>query len=340
MDASKINVDTIKSQLKEIVSKDNGLLFESPADVKKILVSNNIDKKTASQISMIFECSHVINYIKKDTLSLIDVNNCLNDIIDSTGLNAIVCKDLLSAILYAYGLQPITEEFDKSHITELKRTGQDLELINPVSKSYEAELEIIDQYVENQHTTGLNEKAHILEQALRDGDAYALYIKGKCYLNGVGTAKDPARAKELLSKSSAKGFAKANTLLGDIALKNYSYTEAYNYYTGLGAVALSPERQKNLSSILRNKKINRKMLVGSGIILALTILFNLLLMTGVFCASGCTHYPSGVISILLSLAVFAIIVFYYIHKRYDSPRWFLLLGNALTAIFTFIALVI
>lgn len=342
MSENKSKLNELKNKMRELFSQPNNenLMLSDTSNAKKVMIANGINNKIANQIGLIFECSNIKTYLKMEKMSVIEANNCLNEIVSSTDLNRRVAKELLSVVLFAFGFQSVSDELDKLHVVEIRKNAKEFDLISPSQQDSNEVLKLIEQYVDKKDTVSLGEKSHELEQFVKEGDAYALFIKGKCYLYGIGTTADANQARRLLERSASKGFAKANSLLGDLEFENRNYTKAYDYYTGIGAVALSSENQNKLLAILDNKKINLKMYVGSIIIFALTIIFDLLMATGHLCPSGCTHYPSGIISILLTVAVFVLIVLTGIFKKYDSPRLFLLCNSLITSVFTFIALVI
>lgn len=342
MSENKSKLNELKNKMRELFSQPNNenLMLSDTSNAKKVMIANGINNKIANQIGLIFECSNIKTYLKMEKMSVIEANNCLNEIVSSTDLNRRVAKELLSVVLFAFGFQSVSDELDKLHVVEIRKNAKEFDLISPSQQDNNEVLKLIEQYVDKKDTVSLGEKSHELEQFVKEGDAYALFIKGKCYLYGIGTTADANQARRLLERSASKGFAKANSLLGDLEFENRNYTKAYDYYTGIGAVALSSENQNKLLAILDNKKINLKMYVGSIIIFALTIIFDLLMATGHLCPSGCTHYPSGIISILLTIAVFGLIVLTGIFKKYDSPRLFLLCNSLITSVFTFIALVI
>ena len=342
MSENKSKLNELKNKMRELFSQPNNenLMLSDTSNAKKVMIANGINNKIANQIGLIFECSNIKTYLKMEKMSVIEANNCLNEIVSSTDLNRRVAKELLSVVLFAFGFQSVSDELDKLHVVEIRKNAKEFDLISPSQQDNNEVLKLIEQYVDKKDTVSLGEKSHELEQFVKEGDAYALFIKGKCYLYGIGTTADANQARRLLERSASKGFAKANSLLGDLEFENRNYTKAYDYYTGIGAVALSSENQNKLLAILDNKKINLKMYVCSIIIFALTIIFDLLMATGHLCPSGCTHYPSGIISILLTIAVFGLIVLTGIFKKYDSPRLFLLCNSLITSVFTFIALVI
>lgn len=342
MSENKSKLNELKNKMRELFSQPNNeqIILSDSSNAKKVMIANGINNKIANQIGLIFECSNIKTYLKMEKMSVIEANNCLNEIVSSTDLNRRVAKELLSVVLFAFGFQSVSDELDKLLVVEIRKNAKEFDLISPSQQDSNEVLKLIEQYVDKKDTVSLGEKSHELEQFVKEGDAYALFIKGKCYLYGIGTTADANQARRLLERSASKGFAKANSLLGDLEFENRNYTKAYDYYTGIGAVALSSENQNKLLAILDNKKINLKMYVGSTIIFALTIIFDLLMATGHLCPSGCTHYPSGIISILLTVAVFVLIVLTGIFKKYDSPRLFLLCNSLITSVFTFIALVI
>lgn len=339
---NKSKFNELKDKMKEIFFQTNNtdMLFTNLENAKQVMISNGIDNKTANQICLIFECSNVKTYLSMDNITVIDANNCLNQVVSNTDLNKYTVKKLLSVIFYAFGFQAVSDEFDKSEIIQIKKSIKEFDLINPNQTDSKEILDRIDQYVEKGDTVELAHNAHVLENLVKNGDAYALYIKGKCLLKGIGTTADIKQAEIYLKRSSSKGFAKANSLLADIEYEKENYTLAYQYYTEIGTVALSEENQKRVIAILKNKKLNIRTFIGFLIVIVLIVIFNVLMATGSFCPSGCTHYPSGIISIIASIAILILMIFNMIFQKYDSPRLLVLLNAITTSVFAFFALVI
>lgn len=329
--------ETLKNQLSDF---DKNNLRDNPSSMRTKLIETGIPYRDALMICYIFDCSYIDRYLKKEELSIVEVNNCLEQIVIHSNINRVEAKRILSIILYIYGFNAVAEEFDKIQVSQISKKVKDFDLIKPQFEDNNHELEIIERCVDKEDVASLEKTAHVLEQCVMEGDAYALFIKGKCYLYGIGTIVDKSQARKLLERSAQKGFAMANSLLGDLEYESENYTKAYNYYTGIGAVALSNEKQNRVLAIINNKKTNKKMYVGSIIIFVLTILFNILMAKGYFCPSACTHYPSGIISIILTTVINVLIGVMGFLRKYDSPRKLLLYNVIIVSLFSFISLVI
>ncbi len=331
----------IKETLKSLLSdSDKYNLRDNPSSMRTKLIESGIPYRDALMICYIFDCSYIDRYLKKEELSIVEVNNCLEQIVIHSCINRVEAKRILSIILCVYGFTAVAEEFDRIQVSQISKKIKDFDLIKPQFEDSNDELEIINGYVNNEDVANLKKSSHVLEQCVLEGNAYALYIKGKCYLYGIGTTVDKSQARKLLERSAQKGFSMANSLLGDLEYENENYTKAYNYYTGIGAVALSNEKQNRVLEIINNKKTNNKMYVGSIIIFVLTVLFNILMAMGYFCPSGCTHYPSGIISIIFTTVINVLIGIMGFLRKYDSPRKLLLCNVIIVSLFSFIALVI
>lgn len=345
------SIEEIKLKFHSIVSNHGENLIEDTNSLETALTESEIDNVTVNQIVYLIKSSHIENYIGKDRITLIDVNNIILDIEKNTGLKKSVVKEYLSIILYAFGYQALSDELNS---IQLVNTKSDMNTDSSFdTNTYEDDLKRIATAIDNtirykdpsvdggsNNENTINHYNPILKKLTRQGNPEALYLTGKCYYYGIATEKNLNEAKKYFSKSADLGYSQASAFLGDICFNDCKYTDAYNYYTDLGAVALSNERKNNLSAILNYKKRNIALLVGVVAFLVFSFVFNILMMTGAFCPSGCTHYPSGVLSMILSVLIFVLIILKSIFKKYDTPKLLLTLMAVLSCIFTFIALVI
>ncbi len=343
--------EDVQEKFKTIVSGHGSSIIRDSERLRVALRGIGIDSRVVNKLIYVIESGSLKNYLEKDKITLIEVNNIIIDVESKSGLKKSVVKEFLSIILYALGYQALSDELNSIQIVNTKSNMNTDSSFD--TNTYEDELKRIEKAVDNtirykdSSTEGGSDNentikyySQILKKLVGQGNPEALYLTGKCYYYGIATEKNLNEAKKYFSKSADLGYSQASAFLGDIYFNDCKYTDAYNYYTDLGAVALSNERKNNLSAILNYKKRNIALLAGSVVFLILVFTFNVLMMTGVFCPSGCTHYPSGIISMILSVLVFVLIVLKSIFKKYDTPKLLLTLMTVLSCIFTFIALVI
>lgn len=99
----------------------------------------------------------------------------------------------------------------------------------------------------------------------------AKFYYGYCLLHGVEQPKDDAAGRRLLEEAAAAGDPLAAAELGDywFAQGPRHWGEAYGYYTGFGALALTKGRQAAVRDILNQQRFNRKLLVLSAVLFLL-----------------------------------------------------------------------
>ena len=149
----------------------------------------------------------------------------------------------------------------------------------------------------------------------------ALYWKGLCYDLGFGVEKNPEKVREYMAASAAAGNPGANAYLGDYYFASGDFDKALGYYTEIGAIALNPQRQKNVQAILAAKPQNFQILWMSGILLVLEIIFNIFLGQGMFCKPGAiSNVVWAVISSLLSAAVYGLFCWQYFFQKKKHNR--------------------
>lgn len=154
-----------------------------------------------------------------------------------------------------------------------------------------------------------------LEELVAAGIPTAKYYMGCCILRKLqetgGDRRKNRRGLALLEEAAADGNSAAAAALGD-----YYYakkpSKAYEYYTGYGAAALTPERQNAIKSLLQRKYLNRRLLLAS-IVLALLLVILLFVFGGV-----------GVLGIVCAMAMAAAVTAAILHYRVkpcDSVYW-------------------
>lgn len=148
-----------------------------------------------------------------------------------------------------------------------------------------------------------------IEPLVEMGIPLAKHYMGYCLLHGSDDASTQNTGITLLSEAAAAGNTQAMAELGDYyyCLGTGSWTQAYECYTGLGALALSSERQTNILTILNRKSANSKTLILSAGMLALMLL-----------AALFGFGASIVLGILFSLASAAVLALGFMHFR-KSP---------------------
>ena len=135
---------------------------------------------------------------------------------------------------------------------------------------YGIKLREVRQAVKSKDEARLATESVNFERMVQSGIPEAQYLKGLCYLDGIGTEKNPSKGFKHIMAAARAGHAEANAYMGDYYFNNEGfkdYTLAFEYYTQIGAIALSQERRENVKVILSAKKQNIIELIINGIML-------------------------------------------------------------------------
>lgn len=339
MSVADKNVDLLRFKLHKIVNETkNCNVYEDLTLFKDKLESENIEGKDLYSLLMIVECTNVRNYLYRDSVSMIDVNNIVTNISSRCGLEKSQAQYYLSVIFYSVGFTIDMESAyhvvkkEKSSIKELDISGADCERT----------IKVIEEDI-NQKSDAFTANNHVManfEKLIKANNDVALYLRGRCYYEGIGVQQDVAQARDLLVKSADLGNVKAAAFLGDAYYDGQMFTNAYEYYTRIGAVPLSKKRQENLKTILKFKEVNKKVMVTVVLTYLLSIVFAIITMVGGLCAGKCTHLPSGIILSIVLTAYFVLFILYSRKYEYDSIKYSLLTMLFMDLIFSFTAYVI
>ena len=157
-----------------------------------------------------------------------------------------------------------------------------------------------------------------LEIPLEVGVSVAKYYMGYCLLYGIQIEQNEERGLQFLMEAAEAGYGSAAATLGDYYYNqadSNSWTLAYHYYTGYGAMALGQSRQAAVTHILNQKKFNKKFLVGCAVFL---VLLSVILISA---PSAGLFSPRPVwtgITIFGMLVMYVLEVLRYRMKPYDS----------------------
>ena len=294
-------------------------------NVSKALQEKNCDEIVRMQMCIFMREGNVARYITQNKLGVcsIEYNNIVMSATERSGLDQRTVIALLNVVLYALSKEP--EQRYSAKVSDEKLSG----IWAITSKLDEQNLRnvraALNEYVDNGHR---NDIAHVLDDLnimANAGIPEALYLKGKCYYEGIGMPKDTSAAYPYLAAACHGGSAEANAMLGDYYFERQDIsflfkTEAYERYTALGAVALSEKRQDNLKALIEERAMNKKFVVGNFLAFIIAMVLNVLLTKGVF-LGGQRHIFWGVVAIIFSMAVFGFSVFEFIKWPYDEQRW-------------------
>lgn len=295
-------------------------------NASKALQDAGCDELVRMQIYLFMREGNIMRYISQNNpgICLIDYNRIVLSATERSGLDQRTVIALLNVILYAISVS--TELRFSNRIS----SGKPSAIWAVTSRRDEETLrgirDVLDKYTAEPDTE-INISNHLadLNRLADAGIPDALYLKGKCYFEGIGTAKDPVAAYQYLDAACRGGSAEANAMLGDY----YFYpsdthlpdpTEAYERYTALGSVALSEQRQKNLKALMEERSLNYKFVVINFVAYIAMFVLNILVAQGMF-SGGQSHWFWGTVSLIFLTAVFSLSVLLFIRKPYGDQHW-------------------
>lgn len=330
---------------------------------------SKISKDKRSQLILVFNCSSISHYLlnSKVDLNLVDVNNVIHNVVKTTGLSHKTAIILVADIFSACGLHFAVEY---GPVTVEDRVEYRLHALMP-SDMIEAEIRQATDYCNRYRQLSANNDAgensleedeetndqddrgdapdihEIADKAMESiqklcaaGVPDGFYLLACCYLNGsCNTAMDSKKALHFMKIAAKQGHTEAAAFLGDMyyASENVldrDYTMAQYYYTCPGALAIGSRRQSNLLDIYRQGNENRRTLVFSFILLAITAAFVAFFHDGMF--SGTGTLTVGIISVVLSAVCMALVAVYHFKKRYNGIRWLIIVQFFIWAIYSLI----
>lgn len=363
---SFIEDNQIKQDFKNAVIKFGGnesVLNNLDGFKKDLLNQQNEGKKRIYyQLMMVLELSNVTYFLSNnDSLSSIDINNCVVNAEKTCGLSRGTAQDLLSVIFYGFNYGDICAEifrqqpagalkislksFEQSkvpgHVYGLDSYNNDLYQLQRIIDTAVGKKDNISEKfsVNEKDETIIKEKSEMLGFLCNQGHPKALLIKGELYLYGIGTEKSLSSAYNYLKKAADNGSSTANTLLGDYYFEKNYYSKAYEHYSDIGAVANRPQQKERLAAIIDNKKYHLLWFVFNTLSFIVSIIYSVLLLSGTFCPSGCKHYVTGIILIIFSLALLALSFLSFIKEKYDARKIFLFANCIMICICSFFAIV-
>ncbi len=307
-----------EQDIKEVLSVDN---------VSRVLQEAQCDDVVRMQLCVFIREGNVTRYVtqKNPGVCSIECNNIVMSATERSGLDQRTVIALLNVILYALSMAP--EQRYSVKVSDGKLSS----IWAVTAQKDESTLRNIrialDEYVNNGQSSNITKALDDLNTMADAGIPEALFLKGKCYYEGIGMPKDTKAAYPFLVAACRGGSAEANALLGDynfeqpeISCLHKSKTEAYERYTALGAVALSEKRQNNLKALIEEKSMNQKFVAFNFLAFVVSIILNTLLAKGFF-ISGQRHVFWGVIAVIFSTATFGLSVFEFIKRPFDEQRW-------------------
>lgn len=325
--------------IREYVSEKGLEALKITGDLKEYLKEKNVENILIIQAIMLLEESNITNYFSQADIgiSMIDVNNIVSCSEINTGLNRGTVKNILAALLYGIGLPTDIENAIIQTENGLERKDTAI-LFRADYRDVESR---ISEAVRLKDEISIKEVMPDLNRLADAGVPKALYWKGKCFYEGIGTVKDERKGFLYMKAAANAGCSDANAFLGDHYFDSLlpEYTTALGYYTEIGAVPLNSERQKKVKIILAAAKQNNKLVAMSGILLVLMYAFNVLMAQGSFMADRAHHNVLAIISSVLLTGLYGVFVYAFVKRKYDVYVIISVLMFLLFALFVFIAFV-
>lgn len=315
-------------------------------NVSNTLQQADCDEVVCMQMYIFMREGDVTRYVtqKNPGVCSIECNNIVMSAAERSGLDQRTVIALLNVILYALSMAP------EQRYSVKVENGQLSTVLAAITTKDERTLRNI-RTVLNEYEYGNEEESeeenNDIVQALDDlntmanaGIPEALFLKGKCYFEGIGMPKDQSAAFPYLVAASRGGSAEANAMLGDYYfeqpnIRSLNKTEAFERYTALGAVALSEKRKRNLKALIEERSLNRKLVVINFLAFVASVVLNILLTKGVFSADK-RHIFLGIVAIFFSTVVYGASVYEFIKRPYDEQRWVIPALIVITLIFILI----
>lgn len=331
--------------LRELVQQAQGQDITEVLTADKIssaLQRVNCDEVVRMQVCIFMREGNVVRYItqKNPGVCTIECNNIVMSATERSGLDQRTVIALLNVVLYALSME--LEQRYSAKVSE----GQLSTVWAVTSQKDEDVLRAarasLDEYVNSGKRKDVSRVLADLDTMASAGIPEALFLKGKCYYEGIGMPKDTSAAYPYLAAACRGGSAEANAMLGDynFEMRNigFSYkTEAFERYTALGAVALSEKRQKNLKALIEERSMNRKFIVFNFLAFAVSVVLNNILTKGFF-TGGQRHIFWGFVANFISTLAFGVSILEFIKWPYDEQRWVVPTFVIITLLFMLIIL--
>ena len=329
--------------IRAIITEKGADILNNSDAFSKALRDKKVNSIVVMQLTLLLEAGNIRNYLSqiKSGITMIDVNNMIVCAEEKTGLTKKKLKLLLTSMLYGLSLPSAIETvvIPQSN-DDFVQTDKAIITADQYSKS----IENIKEAVKNKDEKKLNDLSVEFETLIKAGIPEALYLKGMCYKIGIGTESDIKKGIKYIMAAADAGHAEANAVMGDYYFDNEytydftNYTKAFNYYTQIGAVALSDERKNNLKTIIASKKQNIIQLALTGLLMIVIFVFNQNLGSGSFSTDVKTHWGWAIVSDVLCLITYGFSIYEYIKANYNKTKWAGATMFIITAIAAFFAL--
>lgn len=326
----------VGAELQKIVLKHGVNVFKDIALLREEIQKSELPIVKKEQLILVFTCSTGADFAAnaKSDLNLVDVDNIIHNIIETTGLSYKTTLVLVTDILYACGLR-----FSVEYGPVLSKQSVDYRLhallpstvaeteINKATElfaSFQGKYSSVDIH-DKEKQAAAAKITSLIRKLCEAGIPAGFYMLGRCYLYGeCCTDVNQELGLQYMKIAAEQGHIEAAAQLGDAyynctAALDRNFTLAHYYYTRLGALAAGVSRQKALEDIYAQKTHNTITCAFSAIVFALTVAFVAYFHTGVF--SGSSRLAIGIIFCVISLTAIVLTTIYHIRARFNGIRW-------------------
>lgn len=311
------DMSALENVLENIVSQNGKEIYFDVSRLQDLLRGQNVDEADIYRISLLTTVHGFKELIASDVRTAqIDLERYIQNAVNMTGLNREVVLRLTHDIVLSTGGIMEYSSVDAFN----NRSNKDEAYTFPYTM-YGNELHVFESAFKNVVNSDKDVKSlnfDVLQPYLAAGVPKAKYFMGYCLLKGLNLEEDSDRGIELLEEAAESGCIEAASALGDYYYslrRDNSWSKAYEYYTGYGAVALNEQQKDAVISIFNHKKFNKSMLTYCGLLLAVMV-FSLFPMLGSETVGGA--FALGIFSTLINGAIFAIGFLHYKVKPFDS----------------------
>lgn len=308
----------LSALLSSVVSKYTSGVYFDETKLRSAMQEFGATNNQVLKICIMTNVNGFRELLEKDArVQQVDLDRYVQNAIKETGFNHAMTLELISAIAVSAGIA-----FDyMADICQRAVTAEKRAYVVPAGV-YEGELKRFEiAFSKGDYENIPPQELTRLETLAAVGIPKAKYYLGYCLLKNEQYEKNSPFGLQILEEAAAEGDSSAAGALGDYHYEQgsaNSWSRAYEYYTGYGAVALNKSRRDALASIVNEKIYNRKMIIAS-VFLAIIMLATLVIAPGINIYAA--HRIAGTICFLGSVVLVVASALHYKVRPYDSIYW-------------------
>lgn len=276
--------DTLKQRLSQTVSQNGVQIFFQKQFLRDTLAAAGSGELEIEQVLLMTQVTGFRELLENNLpTQQQDLNRYVKNAVDETGLRQDVVLDLTADIALAAKIAIPYRQLKKKRGKKgnPSKTPEKEAFVIP-AKLYREELEDFENALGKDISwdktippLNFSKLTPLAEVGIPRAKALLGFSMARCSPDGEKTA-----GLTLLQEAAAEGDEAASALLGDYYFQlgdRGSQRKAYQYYTGLGSLALNRQRQANLEALLQAKRNNRAGVFSCALlclILSITALLN------------------------------------------------------------------